>query len=149
MPIAGGTAMTRLPTIAEAKAQARRLRDGIASEGRDISHSRALELVAAQHGYRDWNTLHASIGNRPPDGYSVGDQVAGRYLKQPFAGRIRAVQALRPNWFRLVIDLDEAVDVVSFDSFSNLRSRITVSVGPEGRSRERTSDGVPHAELDI
>ena len=47
-----------------------------------------------------------------------------------------------------MLDLDEAVDVVRFDSFSNLRKRIRVEVGPEGHSKERTSDGTPQIVLD-
>jgi len=29
----------------------------------------------------------------------------------------------RPGWFRLAVDLVEAVDVLTFDSFSNFRKR--------------------------
>ncbi|MEM9585513.1 MAG: glyoxalase superfamily protein [Pseudomonadota bacterium] len=46
------------------------------------------------------------------------------------------------------MDLDEAVDVVRFESFSNLRTQIRVEVGPAGHSKECTSDGTPHLELD-
>lgn len=108
-----------LPTLVEAKAQARRLREGLAAEGRQISHSRSLELVASQHGYRDWNTFHAALGNRPPDGFVPGGRVTGHYLSQPFAATVLSVEMPRSGWFRLVLDLDEAVDVVTFDSFSN------------------------------
>ena len=47
-----------------------------------------------------------------------------------------------------MLDLDDAVDVVRFDSFSNLRKRIRVEVGPDGHSKERTFDGTRHVELD-
>ena len=64
-----------------------------------------------------------------------------------------AAERLRPGWFRLVLDLDAAVDVdvdvVRFDSFSNMRKRIRVEVGPEGHSKERTSDGTPQVALDL
>ena len=53
------------------------------------------------------------------------------------------------GWFRLVLDLDAAMDVVRFDSFSNLVQRIRAEVGPQGRSQERTSDGIPQAQLDM
>jgi hypothetical protein len=75
--------------------------------------------------------------------------VTGRYLSQPFAATVLAADQFRPGWFRLVLDLDAAVDVVRFDSFSNLRKRIRVEVGPEGHSKERTSDGTPHVVLDL
>ena len=55
---------TPLPALDGLKEQARRLRAALGSEGQTLSHSKALELVAAQHGFRDWNTLHAHIGNR-------------------------------------------------------------------------------------
>ena len=68
----------------------------------------------------------------------------GAYLGQPFEGCIVAAEPTRPGWFALTIDLDEAVDVVAFESFSNYRKRIRATVGPLGESREKTSDGQPH-----
>ncbi|MEX5599401.1 glyoxalase superfamily protein [Pseudophaeobacter sp. C1-32P7] len=138
-----------LPTLVEAKAQAKRLRTGLEAEGREISHSQSLELVARQHGVRDWNTFHAAMGNRPPEGFTPGGRIEGTYLSQPFAATVLAVEMLRPGWFRLELDLDEAVDVVTFDSFSNFRKRIRGTVGPSGTSRERTSDGTPHLVIEI
>lgn len=138
-----------LPTVTEAKQQAKRLRTQLAHKGTTISHSSALELVAHQNGFRDWNTFYAAIGNRPPEGWTPGGRVQGSYLSQPFEATIVAVETPRPGWFRLVLDLDEAIDLVTFDSFSNFRKRIRGTVGPEGISRERTSDGVPHLKLNI
>jgi len=141
--------MTRdLPTAAQAKAQARRLREDLAVESTAISHGQALEKIAHQHGFRDWNALHAAIDNRPPEGWTPGGRVTGRYLSQSFAATVIAADPLWPGWFRLVLNLDEAVDVVRFESFSNLRKRIRVVVGPDRHSKERTSDGAPHVELD-
>ncbi len=140
---------TILPTIAEAKAQARRLRERLEAEGTAIGHGQSLELVAHQHGFRDWNAFHAAIGNRPPEGFAPGGRLRGRYLAQPFTATVVASEMLRPGWYRLQLDLDEAVDVVSFDGFSNFRKRVTGTVGPAGTSRERTSDGRPHLEIDI
>lgn len=42
------------------KDMASRLRARLAANGTDISHSEALELVASQLGYRDWNTCAAA-----------------------------------------------------------------------------------------
>ena len=140
---------SKLPSIAEVKEQARRLRARLRSEGVEVGHSKSLELVAHQHGYRDWNTFHAAIGNRPPSGFSAGGRVLGRFLAQAFQGTVRGVEMLSPGWFRLELDLDDAVDVVSFASFSNMRKRVRGIIGPSGHSRERTSDGRPHLELDI
>lgn len=142
--------MTRvLPTTAQAKDQAKRLRQDLAATGTAISHAQALEKVAYQYGYRDWNALHAVIAGRPPEGWTAGGRVNGRYLAQPFAATVIDAEQLRPGWFRLVLKLDEAVDVVRFDSFSNFRKQIRVVVGPDGHSKERTSDGEPHVRLDL
>jgi hypothetical protein len=50
-------------TILDAKAMATTLRTSLKERGIEISHSRALETVAAQFGFRDWNTLAAEIGS--------------------------------------------------------------------------------------
>lgn len=136
------------PTIAQAKQEAKRLRTMLADQGTAISHAQALERVAQQYGFRDWNVFHAEMRDNRPDGWTVGGRVRGRYLSQPFAATVLAAEPLRPGWFRLVLDLDEAVDVVRFDSFSNMRKRIRVELGPDGHSQERTSDGIPHVVLD-
>lgn len=141
--------MTRtLPSLPEAKAQAKTLRADLTKQGTEINHANTLEMVAHQHGFADWNTFHAAIGNRPPEGWTVGGRVQGQYLSQQFKATVKAVEVLRPGLFRLLLDLDEAVDVVTFDSFSNFRKRISAVVGPEGTSRERTSNGVPHLQMD-
>lgn len=44
------------------KQQAKRLRTSLAERGVEVTHSEALELVAQQHGARDWNTLAAQPG---------------------------------------------------------------------------------------
>lgn len=55
-------------TITAAKAAARVLHEDMAETGIDISHSRALELVAHQLGFRDWNTAAADFDNRRDTG---------------------------------------------------------------------------------
>lgn len=139
----------RLPTLAEAKQNAKQLRSLLAEQSTVISHSEALERIAAQNGFKDWNTLHAAIANRPPEGWVLGGRVRGRYLSQPFDATVVGMQAQRPGWFRLELALDTAVDVVTFDSFSNMRKNISGSVGPDGTSVERTSDGVPHLAIEM
>ena len=57
------TTATSLDPKAPFKDQAKRLRASLAGRGVEVSHSEALELVARQHGARDWNTLAA----QPPD----------------------------------------------------------------------------------
>lgn len=142
--------MTRdLPTITKAKRDAKRMRATLTEQGEEISHAQALERVAQRHGFRDWNAFHAEMRDRPPRGWTVGGRVTGRYLSQPVAATALAADQRRPDWFRLVLHLDEAVDVVRFESFSNLRKQIRVEIGPDGHSKERTSDATPHVELDL
>lgn len=141
--------MTRnLPTLVQAKAQAKALRQKQAAENAGMSHSEALEIIAHQHGFRDWNAFRAAIRDLPPEGWSTGGRVTGTYLSQPFVASVLSAEQLHPGWYRLALDLDDAVDVVSFDSFSNLRKQVRIVVGPDGQSKERTSDGSPHLVLD-
>ena len=145
--------MTRhfpLPALDGLKDQAKRLRAALEREGQPVSHSRSLELVAAQHGFRDWNTLHAHIGNRGPfDPYRLGARVKGFYLGQPFEASVLGVEALGTDSgrYRLVLHFDEPVDVVRFESFSALRQRVSCRVDATGRTMEKTSDGRPQVEL--
>ncbi|WP_077500485.1 glyoxalase superfamily protein [Sinorhizobium sp. A49] len=140
-----------LPSLDALKDQAKRLRSRLSTEGEDISHSRSLELIAAQYGYRDWNTLHAAAGNRPPfNPWMLGSRVKGLYLGQPFEGEILAVHALtaQPGRYRLTMKFDEPVDVVTFESFSAFRQRVTATVDETGRTIEKTSNGRPQLELE-
>lgn len=161
-----GTTTATTDAIAAYKLQARRLREAMATEGRAISHGAALEMVARQHGFRDWNTLsatataarsgpetgastgaNAAARNAFPD-FSVGTRISGRYLDQPFVGEIRSVTALPDGeHFRLAIHFAEPVDVVTFESFSAFRQRVHATVNSRGMSPQRTSNGLPHLVL--
>jgi hypothetical protein len=140
----------KLPSLEDLKDQAKRLRETLARQGTQINHSKALELIAGQHGFRDWNTLHAKIGNEPPGPtLSLGAKVSGQYLGQAFTGEIIAIQALTSahGKYRVTFDFDEPVDVVTFESFSAYRKRVTVTLGEDGQTTERTSNGRPHMVL--
>ena len=131
--------------IAGFKAQAKALRAKLAGQGTEISHSQALELVAHQHGARDWNTLRALAarpGNARP--LAVGDRVTGSYLGQPFTGYVHGLShsPYAPHT-RITLHFDEPVDVVKFDSFSAFRQRVTSTIDADGCSPQKTSDGVP------
>ena len=146
--------MGQKPTMEGAKAQARTLRAALAAEGREVGHSQALELVAKSHGFRDWNTLHAAIGNGPVPPVVLGQVVEGRYLKQRFLGEVTGIRQLSEGRYsegryEVTLHFDEPVDVVTFDSFSNFRTRVSKVVGPDGRSFDVTSDGVPHLVIDL
>lgn len=148
MPIIASDADERPRTPAEAKQRARVLRRDLSSRGIAISHSQALERVAAELGFRDWNTAVARLSNEPPFRIQLGDTVSGTYLKQPFTGRVLAVQELSGgSHYRVTLHFDEAVDVVSFESFSAFRQRVNATVDDRGISPNRTSDGEPHLVL--
>jgi hypothetical protein len=139
--------MTPLPNLDAAKAQARYLRADLATHGREISHSAALELIAKSYGRRDWNTLHAAIGNGPRPPVHLGQIVPGRYLGQTFLAEVIDLREVAEGLYEVTLDLETPVDVVSFDSFSNFRSRVRKVIGGAGRSPDQTSDGVPHLIL--
>lgn len=139
-----------LPSLEALKAQARNLRGSLEREGNFIKHGEALEFIAAQYGYRDWNTLHAAVGNAPRGELAVGSTVSGAYLGQPFTGTILSLTALGGGThFRVSLDLNEAVDVVRFDSFSAFRKRINGTVDKRGISHAHTSDGTPHLVIEV
>ncbi len=139
--------MTQSPpaTRAQAKARAREIRVEQARSGTPISHARALELVAAELGYRDWNTASGRLSNQPEIPLQVGERVSGRYLKQAFTGRVHAVRELAGGMgYEVTLHFDTPVDVVEFESFSGLRQRVHCMISEDGISWNKTSDGVPH-----
>lgn len=140
-----------LPSLSALKDQAKHLRALLAAAGNEIGHSRSLELIAAEYGYRDWNTLHAAASDRPPfNRWTLGSRVKGHYLGQPFEGEILAAQALtaQSGRYRLTFRFDVPVDVVTFESFSAFRQRVTATIDETGRTVERTSNGRPQLELE-
>ena len=142
---------SRLPSLDELKAQARRLRSSLTDAGTDISHSKSLELIARQYGFADWNTLYAKAGNEPPRrDWNPGDRVKGHYLGQAFEGTVRALKAVTsmPGYVTITVDFDEPVDVVEFDSFSAFRKRVTATIDETGVSPSKTSNGRPHMVLE-
>lgn len=138
-----------LPPIEELKAQAKRLRIKLESDGTTIGHSRSLELIAHQFGHKDWNTLYASMGNRPAHpSLKIGDRVKGHYLGQPFKAEIIGIQTRTlADALRITFLFDEPVDVVTFDSFSAFRRRVTCNIGKDGKTVEKTSNGQPQLSL--
>ena len=147
-----GFLMTRsLPTIDELKLQAKRLRQAMTERGAAVTHGAALELVAQQHGARDWNTLSARAHRdqpKPPF-FAVGERVRGRYLGQSFEGRVLSLATLPGgDAYKISIHFNEPVDVVTFDSFSAYRSRITAQIDANGVSPRKTSNGQPHLVLE-
>ena len=135
-------------TLESAKAQAKSLRAQLAADGMEITHAKALEMVAAQHGARDWNTLHARLVALPNRiEFHYGQEVKGEYLGQPFSGVLVSVSGMSGGLTRVTIRFDEAVDVVTFDSFSNFRKQVNAIVDEGGISPRSTSNGKPQLVL--
>ena len=138
-----------IPSIDFLKTQAKRLRADLLKDGVSVAHSRSLEMLAHQYGYRDWNTLHALAGNRPPGcPVAPGDRVAGHYLGQSFEGAVTGVEHMvTAGRYRVSIRFDDPVDVVSFPSFSNLRQRVRCVIDARGVTAEKTANGLPQLAL--
>lgn len=139
------------PSLKELKQQARQLRSETATDSAPISHSKSLEIIAHQRGFKDWNTLHAAASNRPAiEKLGLGDSVNGRYMGQSFQGEVVGIRTVKPGQlYQLSIQLEQAIDVVTFDSFSNFRRRLNCAVGHDGISPARTSNGEPHMVLEL
>lgn len=139
-----------LPSLDGAKALAVALRKARAGDA-PITHSEALEVVARSHGYRDWNTFRAALADRPAlCPVSEGARVSGRYLGQAFEGEVlKAAPTDRDGRWRVVVQFDDPVDVVRFESFSALRQRVACHLDRAGRTTETTSDGTPHLALHL
>ncbi|MHC6225864.1 glyoxalase superfamily protein [Pseudomonas sp. X10] len=52
-------------SIEKAKQMAKRLRAALEARNQEVPHSTALELVAQQLGYKDWNTASALLPHAP------------------------------------------------------------------------------------
>jgi len=139
-----------IPSREAIKAQAKRLRASLAAEGNFLSHSETLELIARQHAFRDWNTMSAAMGNRPCQPLVLGQTVTGLYLGQPFKAVVIALAQLNDGArYRITLNLDEPVDVVTFESFSAFRKRINATIGRDGSSWEKTSNGLPQLTIKL
>ena len=137
-----------LPPRAALKDQARRLRATMADGGTALSHSAALEAIARQWGYRDWNTLSAAAPDEvATPRWQVGQRVTGHYLGQAFVGRIKSAAQASGGFWRLVLVFDEAVDVATSARISNFRRQVPCTINGQGITAERTSDGQPHVVL--
>lgn len=135
------------PAVSAMKQQARRLRTAMQEAGTPLSHAAALETVARQHGHRDWNTASAAARWENPPRWQVGQAVCGRYLNQPFTGRIKSVGEGMGGFWHLTLQFDAPVDVVTSQHFSNLRSQVRCTVNAQGTTTGKTSDGTPHLTL--
>ncbi|UUX50205.1 glyoxalase superfamily protein [Nisaea acidiphila] len=141
---------TAIPSIEDLKFSAGELRRDIAAEGIVISHGQALERIAHDLGFRDWNTLSAAArDSRPKSPVSKGERVTGHYLGQSFTATVIDSYALEMHSrYRVTLHFDEPVDVVTFESFSSFRQRVTCTLTPDGRTPQKTSNGKPQLVLE-
>ncbi|KEP71685.1 hypothetical protein FGG78_13340 [Thioclava sp. BHET1] len=133
--------------LKDTKAQAHRLAEALKRAGQPVSLSRAYELTAQAAGHADWNTMVAALKGPVGQGLALGDCVRGRYMGQPVSGRVHALRRKGAEYLELEIALDKPVDVVTSPAFSALRRRVRATIGADGRSVGRRSDGVAHFEL--
>ena len=136
-----------LPSRAALKTQAKHLRADLSAQGTEITHARSLEMIAHQHGLRDWNTAAALAGANHPPGWAPGQRVTGQYLGHPVQGVIRAAAERAGGYWQITVRFDAPVDVVSSARFSNLRRQVNATLNADGVSPQKTSDGVPHLVL--
>jgi hypothetical protein len=136
------------PSIQTLKSEAKALREERARDGAPLNHGQALEEVARRHGYRDWNTASAALPERIAIPVQVGQRVKGTYLSRPFAGLVIAMK-LMPDMqhYEVTVRFDQPVNVSKFASMVHNRQRVTATVGIDGVSLSRTSDGEPHMRV--
>jgi len=135
------------PSIQTLKSEAKALREEHARDGTPINHGQALEAVARRHGYRDWNTASATLPERVAIPVQVGQRVKGTYLSRPFAGLVVAMKLLADmQHYEVTVKFDRPVNVSKF-SWPIERQRVTATIGLDGVSLARTSDGEPHMRV--
>ena len=135
------------PSIQTLKSEARALREERARDGAPINHGQALEEISRRHGYRDWNTASATLPERVAIPVQVGQRVKGTYLSRPFAGLVVAMKLLADmQHYEVTVKFDRPVNVSKF-SWPIERQRVTATIGLDGVSLARTSDGEPHMRV--
>ncbi|MDJ0920885.1 MAG: glyoxalase superfamily protein [Henriciella sp.] len=141
--------MTLPVTRAQAKERARELRIDLGKAGTKISHGEALERIAKELGFRDWNTASARLSNAPEQRFRTGGEVSGRYLGKPFTGRLLAVrERAGGSQFEVTVRFDQPVDVVDWESFSALRQQVKATISAAGVTAAKTSNGEPHMRVE-
>ncbi len=132
------------------KQQAKTLRKHLADTPQALTHSQSLEIIAKQKGFKDWNTLHAYIGNQPIAKFAVGQRVSGVYLGQNFTGQLLKVGKIAESKrYGITVKFDEAVDVITFKGMSNWRKQVNIIVNQSGETTEKTSNNQPHMILEV
>jgi len=141
------TQYNTLPSLSDMKHAAKRLR--LEAE-ETMGHSRSLEILSKTLGYKDWNNCRAALkGELTGCPVEEGQDVSGRYLGKAFNGKVQKCFAVNPaQSYRLHIQLEEAVDVVTSQGFKSERRHIRCIIDRNGRTEETTSNGFPQVILD-
>lgn len=80
----------------------------------------------------------------------LGDRVQGVFMGQRFQGHLVGIVPLAASQnYHIGIQLNQAIDVVTFESFSNFRRRLNCVVDKDGISTAKTSDDRPHMKLEL
>lgn len=136
------------PSARTLKAEAKSLREDRERAGQPISHAAALEAVARNHGYRDWNTARAALPDRAAVPFQVGSRVKGFYLEQPFRGMLIGVQLSSDmQRYTVTVQFDEPVNVTPTFMFASYRQRVTSTVDIRGVSPALRGNGQPQMRL--
>ena len=133
------------------KSQAKRLRETLSEQGKNISHAQNLGTAAQTYGARNWNKLNAGSFDETRTNHrdwQVGQRVSGQYLGHRFTGQIKAARSIGSTHWALTLVFDKAVDVVVSEHFSNLRRQVNCTIGPDGRSSAKTSNGQTQVVLE-
>ncbi|UTW56647.1 glyoxalase superfamily protein [Kordiimonas sp. SCSIO 12610] len=142
-----------IPTIVGLKKRAKLKRKRMGLSGANITHSASLEATAFDYGFKDWNTLSGTVQKRLVGcPVAEGEAVSGTYKGQRFSGTVHRIAVKKfafKDRYHLTINLDEAIDVVTFDSFSAFRKRLQCSVDETGVTAELLSSGEPLLRLDL
>lgn len=99
------------PTFA--KERARLLRRDLADAGFEVPHSLTLELVAHQHGFRDWNHLAANDQRRHPDAPFVEHEDYDHVASTMTLGELRDVIGDQPDELPVLVAHPTAPDSTS------------------------------------
>lgn len=83
-----------MQSIEQMKAAAKRLRSYFKSIDIPLSVAQSLEAVAAQHGFKDWNTAVASANNNPT---WHSDAIAGG-IAAADSGKLTSLDEVKAKW---------------------------------------------------
>ena len=127
----------------DAKLMAKLLRQGLAEQEIELSHSECLELVARQFGFANWNILSARIDAGA--GISDGETPSGwiRAGKSPKFYRVGVDGGLNAAWIE---SKPELIDTIRGDDFCTIMQ--SVDAKPYLGQRMRVSSQLRATQVD-